>query len=70
MKEVFVTKDDLKVGLRTVKTELLIELSKTREEIVRQVGDIIHDKLFPYLNIQDRRISRVEKHIGLPPLVD
>lgn len=66
----FATKDDLKTGLRTVKTELLVELSKTRDEIVRQIIDVIDEKLLPLLEAHNRRISRVEKYLKLSPFID
>ncbi len=70
LSKVFMTKVDFRDGLRTTKTELLVELSKTRYEIIKHLGDLIHDELLSLLDRYDKRIHRVEKRLNLSPLSD
>jgi len=73
------TKTDLDEKLRTVKTELLVEMSKLRtelldkmeeqkKEIVSAIDELLHKRLLPLLDNHEKRIDRLEKEAGLPPL--
>lgn len=73
------TKADLDERLREQKTELLVEMSKLRKElldkieeqkkdIVNAINELLHKRLLPFLDNHEKRIDRLEKEAGLPPL--
>jgi len=83
LKRVFATKVDLKAmegrqdkkyatkdDIRKLKTDLLIELSKNRDDIIRQIGDLIDEEFMPLLDHHNKRIHRIEKRLSLRPLSD
>jgi hypothetical protein len=80
LKKVFATKDDLAgiksdiVDLRSdmlrQKGDILGELSKTHHAIMRDLEQFFHDSFMPVLEGHDKRITRLEKHAGLPKIAD
>ena len=45
-------------------------LKDQTETIVSDVGEYIADTIAPMFNERDRKIARLEKNAGLPPLAD
>lgn len=68
MKKVFVTKDDLQK--LPSKIDLQKALKDQKEEIVEAVGEYIADTIVPMFDQRDKKISRIEKKLNLPPLAD
>lgn len=79
LKEVFATKEDLKVLKQEVlqdvdkkleaQTKILDQkLEQQTKDILAGVGDYIHDSLLSLLDNHDERIERLEKNSGLTPL--
>jgi len=59
MKEVFVTKDDLKKGLE-----------QTKAAVVKEITDYMQNNVINLLSEHDTRLDRLEKTVGgFPPLV-
>jgi hypothetical protein len=54
LKTIFATKDDLK------------ELKK---EIIKGVAEYLENRIIPLLNDHDKRIDRLEKHVGGFPTI-
>lgn len=58
MKEVFVTKDDLKNGL-----------AETTKAIIKEITDYLHENIILLLEKHERRLDRLEKTVGgFPPI--
>ena len=85
MKKVFVTKDDLKLmedrqdkkfatkdDLKKLPTKVDLQkaLNNQKEEIVDAVGEYVADTIVPMFDQRDKKISRIEKKLDLPPLAD
>jgi len=71
----YATKDDLKVyatknDLLRLKGDLLGEMSKLRHGIIEDLEVFFHEQMMPIFEQHERRITRIEKHVKLPPLVD
>jgi len=66
LSKVFATKDDL---LR-LKGDLLGEMSKMRRGILDDLEEFFHDQIMPQFENHERRISRSEKCLKLPPFAD
>lgn len=80
-KDTFTTKEDLK-RLSTETKESLKDLREQinddmdgklklqKEATVKEVGEYIVDTLVPMFDQRDKKITRIEKKLNLPPLVD
>jgi len=62
----YATKNDL---LR-LKGDLLGEMSKLRHGIIEDLEVFFHEQMMPIFEQHERQITRIEKHVKLPPLVD
>jgi len=73
-KKVFTTKDDLKEQLRDQKEQILDavdgKLANQKEEVIKGVGEYVADIIVPMFDERDKKISRIEKKLNLPALVD
>ncbi len=58
MKGVFATKDDLATMEKRLK-----------KEIVNDIADYMQDNVIPLLNQNEKRLDRLEKHIGGFPAI-
>lgn len=70
MKQVFATKDDLKDMKDQILDGVDGKLAKQKEEIIESVGDYITDTIVPILDKHDKRLTRVERKLNLPPLAN
>jgi molecular chaperone GrpE (heat shock protein) len=83
LSKVFATKDDLKdqkeqildavdgklaIQKQEILEEMDTKLAKQKEEIIESVSEYIADAIVPVLDGHDKRISRVEKKLNLPPI--
>ena len=62
LKRVFVTKDDLK---RFATKDDLIEMeTRIKTDVIKGVADYLQEHIFPVLNEHEKRLDRLEKHVG------
>ena len=66
----YATKDDLKDLREELNDDIDGKLVHQKKEIVKEVGEYIADTIVPMFDKRDKQIVRIEKKIGLPPLVD
>ncbi len=62
LKAVFATKDDLVSMEKRLKKEI-------RKEIVGDIVDYMQDNVLPLLNEHEKRLDRLEKHVGGFPAI-
>ena len=54
--------------LDEVNNSLKQQLKKQKDEIVKEIGDFIEDSLLPLFDNHEKRISRAEEKLNLPPM--
>ncbi|MEK7592986.1 MAG: hypothetical protein AAB508_06430 [Patescibacteria group bacterium] len=66
----FATKDDLKDQRDQILDAVDGKLVKLKDGIVKDVGEYIADTIVPLFDKHEKRITRVEKKLGLPLFAD
>lgn len=56
-----------KQDLAQTEQRLTQKIEETREGIVQDINDYLHDELYPLLDTHEKRLKRVEKHLDIPP---
>jgi len=54
----YVSKDEMLTGFKNLRTEFFIELSKTRDQITRDLSDFMHDQFMPCFEAREAYSSR------------
>lgn len=65
----YTTKDYLKDLRGQLNDDIDGKLVHQKQEIVKEVGEYIVDAIVPMFDTRDKQIARIEKKIGLPPVV-
>lgn len=68
MKQVFVTKDDLKDLREQLNEDIDGKLAKQKEDVVKDVGEYITDTIVPMFEERDEQLARLNKKVNLSPL--